>query len=80
MIKIDKGDVHIEGDIIEIMTEFVIGLREVSCITKNNGLGNEELLGAIFTGLYEIKGEKEHQDCYKLGKFIDYKCKEIKKR
>lgn len=77
MIKINKGDVSIEGSIVDITSEFIIGLKDLSEVMKSNGLENDVLLGAIFTGMYNITGEKGHKDCYKLGKFIDIKCKEM---
>lgn len=79
MIKIEKGNVNIEGDFIDIMNEMVIGLKDLVSIAEDYGIDKSEVLGGIIAGIYKIRDKEGNVKCYNLGKFIDYKCKEMKK-
>lgn len=76
MIKVNKGEVEMHGDLTELMTETILAIVKL----KDLGVDSDILLGGIISGMYLLKDKESHQDCYKLGKFIDYKCKELKNR
>ncbi len=79
MIKIERGKVNIEGDYIDVVTEMTIGLRDLITISEDNGIDKVEVLGGMIAGIYKIRDKEGHLKCYNLAKFIDYKCKEMKK-
>ena len=82
MIKIKKCEVHIEGEFSDVATEFTFGLRDLISIAENDGIDISEVLGGLIAGIYRIYRIKDKEgflECLKLGKFIDYKCKEIKR-
>ena len=78
MIKIDKDDVSITGDTIEITTELVLAINNIiNVIYKDK---EDILFGAIFTGVYHLHGKENHKKCYEMSKLLVEKCKELKNR
>lgn len=78
MIKSDNGDFEIKGDIVEVTTDIVYMIKKVidSAFKENEDI----LLGAILTGIYDLKSKENYKKCYEIGKLLSKKCKEMRER